>query len=101
MTFGVASHSGKSDTCTVKEWVRSMEEGWDVPDRCTELDTIADGSVGGYRRTMEYILDTEEPAPLFEFRSLAFTPQRDVVKFVVEAEKEVIKYHKQHVGPWS
>ena len=68
--FTVTSSEGKSESCTVKEWIQSIADG-KSPDRLSEIDKLIDGQVGGLKDRTEFVLNTKRAVPLFEFRRLA------------------------------
>lgn len=93
-TFQVES-VGKSDACTVQDWIESMENG-NSPDRLTVLDQVIDGSIGGLGNRLEYILHTTRAVPLFEFRNLRAINTGDIPGMVNDAEQEVMQYHNEY-----
>ena len=90
MRFTVTSFF-KQDSCTVKEWVQSIQ-GDSRQDRLTELDRLIDRSIGGRGGRLEYVLG--RLVPLFEFRNLFRIPAENMEEFVTHAEHEVERYHK-------
>ncbi len=84
LTFQVES-AGKSDSCTVQDWLESMENG-NSPDRLTILDRTVDSSIGALGNRLEYILHTTPAVPLFEFRNLPAVNTGDMPRRVSDAE---------------
>lgn len=83
---------GKSDKCSVKEWIQSIQDNRS-PDRLSEADRVIDGSIGGLGNALENILNTNRAVPLFEFRNLAGVKVANMKDIVTKAEQAVIDYH--------
>ncbi|KAL8895447.1 MAG: hypothetical protein Q9207_008169 [Kuettlingeria erythrocarpa] len=98
--FTVSSPNGQSQSCTVQEWIKSIQDKAS-PDRLSELDQVIDGSIGGLKDVSEYILGTNQPVPLFEFRRLAGVKAGDMEKQVGDAEQAVIDYHTKYASAKS
>ena len=93
-----SSDPPKSDSCTVKEWIQSIEDG-KSPDRLSEIDEIIDGSVGGMGGELENMLNTQRAVPLFEFRRLPFLVAGEMADRVEKMEQAVIDYHNTFANP--
>lgn len=91
-TFKTSNSEGKSDSCSVQEWIQSIQDG-NSPDRLSQVDHIVDGSIGGYGDALENVINTNRAVPLFEFRRLAGVRAADMEKHVTDAEQAVIDYH--------
>ena len=92
------SSDGKSDKCSVQEWMQSIEDGRSK-DRLSEADEVIDGSVGGLKDALENVLNTNRAVPLFEFRNLAGVKAADMKDKVTKAEQAVIDYHNTLGNP--
>lgn len=95
--FSVSSSDGKFDSCTVRHWMQSIQDG-NMPDRLSTLDRIIDGQIGGLRDTLENILNTNRGVPLFEFRRLSSVKSGDMQSRVTNAEQAIIDYHNAHAN---
>ncbi|KAL8918373.1 MAG: hypothetical protein Q9208_007392 [Pyrenodesmia sp. 3 TL-2023] len=98
-TFTVSSSGddGHSQSCTVKEWIKSIQDKVS-PDRLSEIDQVIDGSIGGLKDVSEKILDTDQLVPLFEFRRLAGVKAGQMEDLVANAEQAVIDYHSKYAS---
>lgn len=92
------SSGGKSASCSVQEWIQSIQDVRS-PDRLTEVDKVIDGSIGGYKDTLENVINTDRAVPLFEFRSLAGVKPGAMVDYVTKAEQAIIDYHQAMGNP--
>ncbi|KAF8856532.1 hypothetical protein BDZ45DRAFT_594090, partial [Acephala macrosclerotiorum] len=92
--FSVSSSSGRSDSCTVQEWIQSIAAGTS-PDRLSQLDQVLDSSIGGLKDALENVLNTQRAVPLFEFRRLPSIQASGMQAFAAIVEQAVIDYHSQ------
>ena len=90
--FGASSSDGREDSCTVQEWIQSIQNG-PAPDRLTVLDRIIDGQIGGLADALENVLNTNRAVPLFEFRRLRGIPASQMQSLATRAEQAIIDYH--------
>ena len=93
-----ASSGGKSDSCSVQEWLQSIQDGH-LPDRLSEVDQVIDGSIGALKDALENVINTNRAVPLFEFRNLAGVKAGDMKDKVTKAEQAVIDYHHAMGNP--
>ena len=91
-TFKTSNSEGGSDSCTVQEWIQSIQDGTS-PDRLSEVDKIIDGSIGGLKDALENVINTDRAVPLFEFRRLPGVKSTDIKDRVTNAEQALIDYH--------
>ena len=91
-TFKTSNSEGGSDSCTVQEWIQSIQDGTS-PDRLSEVDGVIDGSIGGLKDALENVINTDRAVPLFEFRRLPGVKSTDIKDRVTNAEQALIDYH--------
>ncbi|KAI9672308.1 MAG: hypothetical protein M1831_002124 [Alyxoria varia] len=85
--------SFRAEKLKVKDWIEGIQNGVS-PDGLSKMDKQEDGSLGGFGTTMESVLDTDRPVPIFEFRNLDALTIGKVAELVDLAEQEIIGYHK-------
>ncbi|KAI0427511.1 hypothetical protein F5Y09DRAFT_344619 [Xylaria sp. FL1042] len=78
---------------TIKEWMDDLQAN--RGDRMSYGDKAYDGQIGGFGDKMEYALGTTRLVPLFEFRDLGGSVASQFQGLVVQAENEIIGYHRQ------
>lgn len=96
--FILSTDDGRSASCTVQEWIQSIQDGHS-PDRLTTLDQIIDGQVGAFKDALENVLNTNRAVPLFEFRRLRKVKAGDMQSRVASAEQAILDYHHAHASP--
>lgn len=94
-TFHLTDEDKGEDSCTVKEWIQSIQDG-DSPDKLSELDQSFNGQLGALGDALEHMHGTKTGVPLFEFRRLKGVKTTGMKDFVNKAEEAVIELHKKY-----
>ncbi|ROW16232.1 hypothetical protein VPNG_01972 [Cytospora leucostoma] len=94
MKFTYKFKGAKSENVSIKDWIDNLQ-ALEKDSLEEDLDTWMWAQFGGLEQKTEYVVGTQRPVPIFEFRDLGSSTAATMEKDVKEIENAFLELHKK------